>query len=162
MGEPLFLDPHQSETLEVLAERFVPGSSKAQVNQFIDLLRSVDTSDRQKSFLNSLGAFEAEAIGRYNQPYKDLTGIRQNEILTTACKAKPGAGGGQRARTRSSRPPEQNAETGQVTLRDHFEDRKGWVVGAYYSSEVGMKELGWTGQVMFESFPGCQHPGGHD
>lgn len=38
---------------------------------------------------------------------------------------------------------------------------KGWVVGAYYSSEVGMRELGWTGDVMFESFPGCEHPGGH-
>ena len=49
----------------------------------------------------------------------------------------------------------------RVTLRDHFDNLKGWISGAYYSSEVGMRELGWTGQVMFESFPGCEHPDGH-
>src|SRR5207245_9028519 len=38
---PEFLDPHQNETLIVLAERIVPGSSKAQVNRFMDLPLSV-------------------------------------------------------------------------------------------------------------------------
>lgn len=47
------------------------------------------------------------------------------------------------------------------TLRDRFEHLKGWIVGAYYSSEIGMRELGWTGNVFFASFPGCEHPGGH-
>jgi len=47
------------------------------------------------------------------------------------------------------------------TLRDHFEHLKGWIVGAYYSSEIGMRELGWTGNVFYAGFPGCPHPGGH-
>ena len=59
---PEFLDAHQSATLTVLAERIVPGSTKAQVMQFVDLLLSVDTPENQKKFLASLGAFEAEAI----------------------------------------------------------------------------------------------------
>jgi hypothetical protein len=46
-------------------------------------------------------------------------------------------------------------------LRDHFELLKGWISGAYYSSEIGMRELGWTGQVMFAEFPGCPHPEKH-
>jgi hypothetical protein len=32
---------------------------------------------------------------------------------------------------------------------------------AYYSSEVGMKELGWTDENYFAGFPGCEHAGGH-
>ena len=48
------------------------------------------------------------------------------------------------------------------TLRDRFEHLKGWIVGAYYSSEIGMRELGWTGNVFYASFPGCEHPGGHN
>ena len=27
--------------------------------------------------------------------------------------------------------------------------------------EKGMKELGWTGQMVHPSFPGCTHPDGH-
>jgi hypothetical protein len=144
---PAFLDQHQSETLESLGERIIPGSSKTQVNRFIDLLLSVDTQDAQKKFIASLSAFEAESLKRFAHPYIGLTVSQQNEILTTASTADHGEPAG-------SQPP-------QVTLRNHFENLKSWVSGAYYSSEVGMKELGWTGQVIFTSFPGCQDSGKH-
>lgn len=144
---PAFLDQHQSETLEVLGERIIPGSSKAQVNRFIDLLLSVDTQDAQTKFIASLSAFEAESLKRFSHPYKGLTVSQQNEILTTASTADHGG-------APDGQPP-------QVTLWNHFENLKSWISGAYYSSEVGMKELGWTGQVMFTSFPGCQEHGKH-
>lgn len=38
---------------------------------------------------------------------------------------------------------------------------KSWVAGAHYSSEAGMKELGFTGAMFFTSFPACTHPDGH-
>ncbi|HEX5412044.1 MAG TPA: gluconate 2-dehydrogenase subunit 3 family protein [Terriglobia bacterium] len=139
---PAFLDQHQSETLDVLGERIVPGSSKAQVNRFIDLLLSVDTQDAQKKFLASLSAFEAESLKRFSHPYKEVSENQQNEILESASTTKP-------ADVAESRPQ-------RTTMRDHFENIKNWIVGAYYSSEIGMKELGWTGQVVFPSFPGCQ------
>jgi len=142
---PAFLDQHQSETLEVLGERIIPGSSKAQVNRFIDLLLSVDTQDPQKKFIASLSAFESESLRRFSHPYKDLTVSQQNEILATASTAKHG-------KTAEGQPH-------GLTLRDHFENLKSWVSGAYFSSEIGMKELGWTGQVFFTSFPGCQESG---
>ena len=44
-----------------------------------------------------------------------------------------------------------------VTLRDHLDHLKGWIAGAYYSSEAGLKELGYTGQMFFASFPDCTH-----
>ena len=139
---PSFLDRHQSETLDVLGERIIPGSSEAQVNRFIDLLLSVDTQEAQTKFLASLSAFEAESLKRFSHPYKEVPENQQNEILESASTMKPA-----------------DAAEGQLqraTMRDHFENIKNWIVGAYYSSEIGMKELGWTGQVIFPGFPGCK------
>ena len=148
---PAFLDAHQNETLIVIAERIIPGSGRAQVNRFIDLLVSVDNQDAQRQFVGSIGAFDAESMRRYSHPYKDLTEEQQNEILTAASTEQA-----DHAETEAgSRPASRGA------MHNHFELLKGWVVAAYYSSEVGMRELGWTGQVMFPSFPGCEHPEGH-
>jgi Gluconate 2-dehydrogenase subunit 3 len=149
---PAFFDPHQNETFILLAERIVPGSSQARVNRFVDLLVSVDTPEAQKKFLASLGALEAESLRRYSRPFLGLTESEQNEILTVASTAP------------ASADPEDISKLllDQMTLRDHFENLKEWVKEAYYSSEVGMKELGWDGQVVFEGFPGCQHPDGHE
>jgi len=44
---------------------------------------------------------------------------------------------------------------------EHFEDLKGWAVGAYYSSEIGMRELGWTPDRVFSTFPTCTHAESH-
>lgn len=159
--EPVFLDPHQNETLIVLAERIVPNSTTAQVNRFVDLLISVDTQENQKKFLSSLGAFDHEGITRYDQPFKDLTEDQQIEILTAASTAKAGDRESDSYGSRS----EGAAKTGEepvLTMRDHFENVKSWVSGAFYSSEVGMRELGWTGQVVWDSFPGCEHSDSHN
>ncbi len=158
---PEFLDPHQSETLIVLAERIVPGSTKAQVNRFIDLLLTVDTQENQKKFLASLAAFEADALNRFGKPFKDLTEEQQNQILTVASTEKSGRPEGSSDWSWFAVPSKESSEQARVTIRDHFENIKGWVSGAYYSSEVGMRELGWTGDVYFDSFPGCEHPDGH-
>jgi Gluconate 2-dehydrogenase subunit 3 len=152
--QPVFFDSHQNETLIALAEQILPNSTQAQVNRFIDTLISVDTQENQKKFLASLGAFDHEGITRYSQPFKDLTEDRQNLILTAASTAKPsepGQGGRRRRRPTVPTPSEEPV----LTLRDHFENIKGWVSSAFYSSEFGMKELGWTGQVAWESLPGC-------
>jgi hypothetical protein len=158
--EPVFLDPHQNETLIVLAERIVPNSTTAQVNRFVDLLISVDTQENQKKFLASLGAFDHEGITRYSQPFKDLTEDQQIGMLTAASTAKAG-GRSDDASGPGSGAASKQGEEPTLTMRDHFENVKGWVSGAFYSSEVGMRELGWTGQVVWESFPGCEHPEGH-
>jgi hypothetical protein len=163
--KPLFLDSHQSETLGVLAERIVPGSNQANVNRFIDLLLSVDTKENQQKFLNALSAFESQALSRYGRPFLGLTGEEQDEILTAASTPAPGTGHEPEMPFRRRGPRHASTEANQrakpATFFDHFQNLKMWVVGAYYSSEVGMKDLGWTGQVIFASFPGCQDTEGH-
>jgi len=161
--KPEFLGAHQVETLAAVAERIVPGSSRAHSARFINTLLSVDTHENQQRFLTSLAAMEGEAQKRYGHPLKDLAENQQNEILAAASTAGSGheAEAPRGRRRRGSIQGGSGGEQKKDTLRDHFENMKGWVVGAYYSSEVGMRELGWTGDVMFESFPGCEHPGGH-
>jgi hypothetical protein len=147
--KPLFLSAQQDETLIAFAEAIVPGSKTAQVNQFIDLLLSVDTDQHKKNFGESLGAFETESQKRFGKGYSSLDAGQQNGLLTNAA-ARPvkndSAGG---------------AENEDSGLHKHFENLKGWISGAYYSSEAGMRELGWTGDYAFASFPGCEHPEGH-
>jgi hypothetical protein len=160
--KPEFLDAHQFQTLQTLAERIVPGASKAKTAEFIDQLLAVDTQAGRRNFLNALGAFEGRALERVRRPWKALGAADQDAILIEASTMPSG------------RPPEGYWTKGKpieiarkpagevrLTLRDHFDLLKGWIAGAYYSSEIGMRELGWTGNVFYERFPGCEHPGGH-
>ena len=157
--KPLYFNTHQSETLELLAERIIPNSAKAQATRFIDLLLSVETVDTQREFNDSLASFDHEATNRYAHEFKDLSELDQNRLLTFVSTSPRGA----------SQPASSDDDESVVrpslghnpTLRDHFENIKTWVRGAYYSSEFGMRELGWTGRVFYEKMPGCQHPGGH-
>jgi hypothetical protein len=172
---PSFLDNHQNETLIVLGEIIAPGSKKAQINRFIDLLLSVLPADapqqfatgnsvpqgtvsvpapaRQKLF-DALGAFDAEARKRYGAPFKELAETQQLAILNDASREPT---------PQHKSGPERHPlipQERRVTLHDHFLHLKNWVIGAYYSSEAGIRDLGWTGQVIFASYPGCQNSSG--
>jgi glucoside 3-dehydrogenase (cytochrome c) hitch-hiker subunit len=148
--KPLFLNAQQNERLIAIAESIVPGSMQAQVNRFIDLLLSVDTDKHKKEFAAALAAFDAGAQKRFTKNFPALDETQKSQLLTDA----------------SAAPAKENAdgtEAGEkhAGLHEHFENLKGWVGGAYYSSETGMKELGWTADRVFASFPGCEHPEGH-
>jgi len=158
---PKSLDAHQSETLLLLAERLVPNSGKAQVNRFIDLLLNVDTAETRQRFSDSLAVFDRESASRFGHAFKDIPKARQDELLTAFSKETPSLERSGRGHSDEDAPPEKPPAESHLTLRDHFENLKTWVTGAYYSSEIGMRELGWTGMYFFQEFPGCQHPEGH-
>lgn len=156
---PQILDAHQNETLVALAEGIVPGSSKAQVNRVIDLLLAVDTAENRQKLAAALVALDADANKRFSQPAAHLTQSQMSELLT-AC---PGESAAQPAKDKSSgnsAAQDQKAPPAP-TLRDHFENLKGWIVATYYSSEQGMTELGWTDEFYFESPSECPHPEEH-
>lgn len=150
--KPVFLDAQQNETLMALAESIVPGSTKAKVNQFIDLLLSVDTPENQHGFKESLTAFDAESKRRFRKDFPALAEEQKIALLTDASTEAEKAKASENSRGAGKKK--------QMTLHDHFENLKGWVTGAYYSSETGMRELGWTDDYAFETFPDCQHPEG--
>jgi hypothetical protein len=154
-----FLDANQLETLASLAEAVVPGSTEAGVAAFVDQLLAVDTRERQRSFLSAMGALQAESLSRFGKPWLSLDAAQKTVLLTTLST-------GAKSRTpRYWKPGEPvlvpDPEKLPPTLRDRFDLLKERIATAYYSSEKGMKELGWTGQMVHEAFPGCTHPGGH-
>jgi Gluconate 2-dehydrogenase subunit 3 len=135
-----FLNRSQFESLSSLAEAIVPGSSEAKVAGFVDLLLSVDEEKHQKQFATSLAALEAEGSKRYGKGVAAISGEEKSELLTYVSGLEKGS------------PSE---------LRDAFENLKEWISGAYYSSEMGMRELGWTPDRVFAEFPGCSHGDSH-
>ena len=153
-----FFDDHQNQTLIALAERIVPGSTGAQVNRFLDTAFSADTQESQQKFVASLNTLEGESLRRFTKPFTALSASQQDEILTAASTAQPSDPNIAEDAAEEIRP---GARPSLPNLRDYFDHLKGWISLAYYSSEVGMKDLGWTGGNFFESFPGCQHAGGH-
>src|SRR6266404_3799589 len=86
--KPLFLRAEQNEALVALSESIVPGSIKAQVNRLIDLLLSVDTTEHQQRFAESLEAFDAEARKRFAV----LDEGQRNTLLNEACMRPANAG----------------------------------------------------------------------
>lgn len=147
--KPTFLTSRQNDLLTALAESIVPGSTRAHVSRFIDLLLSADKPENQRKFMDSLAALDAEAQKQFKKSFPALYEEQKNTFLTNA----------------STKPKDANAtgaeaEKTQSALYANFENLKGWISGAYYSSEVGMRELGWTGDYAFAAFPGCAHPEG--
>lgn len=138
-AKPVFLDDHQAKTVEVLAEAIVPGSTGAKVGPFIDQLLAVDSGPNQRAFLGALGAFDMIAINRHGKAWIGITPAQQDVLLREAS----------------------TGDEKSSALRAHFQNLKDWIVGAYYSSEIGMRELGWDGNVVHSQLPGCTHPDGH-
>ena len=131
--QPIFLDAKQDELLVAVAETMVPGSNGAQVNQFIDLLLSVDSAESQKGFLAALGAVDKVSSGQFQKAFTELNGGERDKALTSLSQDH----------------------------KEAFANLKEWIVGAYYSSEQGMKELGWDGNFAFEKYPTCEAVEGH-
>ena len=127
--KPLFLTPQQNETLVALSESIVPGSAKAQVNRFLDLLLSVDTAETRDKFVASLTDVDRATQEKFGRVFSQLTASEKDELLTSF-------------------------STDKAHQKD-FEDLKEWITTAYYSSEDGMRELGWTGEHAFRQLPNC-------
>lgn len=155
------LDEHQRRTLTSLAEMLVPGSTAAGVVDLIDRVAAVESPPRQRRFLNALGAFEREARVAHGARWIDLDEPTRAKILQAASSGPEGRSRvpawtkGQPLVFESTDPPP------PATARDHADHLRSIVARAYYSTEPGMKELGWTGRAVFTGLPGCDHPDEH-
>jgi hypothetical protein len=128
----LFLDRHAFDTLAGLGEQIVPGSRATQVPEFLDRLLAVESTETQQRFVQALGAFEREAREAHGMPWKALTEAQAIALLT-----------------KISALPDSDV------TRQAFDRIKGAVSETYYSTEVGMKELGWNGSIAFAAPNAC-------
>jgi Gluconate 2-dehydrogenase subunit 3 len=151
---PGFLNAQQNETLITLSDAIIPatdtpGAKAALVNRFLDLIIAAEPATVQKDFLDSLLWFDTGAQERYKATFVDLTGEEKHDFLNLVAwpHTHPRWGG-----------TEKNFEGHQ-----HFTVTKRWIVSAFYSSPVGLHELGWDGWAARGTFAGCEHdPGEHE
>ncbi len=145
--KPTFLSDHQNQTLIVLSDLIIPetdtpGAKSALVNRFLDLLLAAETHDTQQSFLNSLSYIEGEARRRFGEAFIDIPKESQVELLEFFAYPNSMDSWGE-------------GQAGDLTGHKHFENLKGWIARAFYSSEAGMKALGWNGEFPHGSLTGC-------
>ena len=148
---PLFLDTHQFATLGLVADLVVPGSVASESPRFIDEVLAVETHDVQRHFVQALGAIDASARDRHQRAFRQLSRDAQMGLLEDA--ARQSSASDRRADAGHDRPSDEAARA--------LQHLKTWIAGAHYSSEAGMKELGWTGGMFFPTYTGCTHPEGH-
>ena len=146
--KPLFLDDHQNRTLVAISDCIIPatdtpGAKAALVNRFLDLLMSAETAETQRAFLAALGYVDGAAIEHYKTAFIYLTPEQQDELMSLI--AWP--------HTFERWREQENEFPGH----EHFEKLKSWISGAYYSSPIGLKELGWDGSFPHGAFSGCEH-----
>ena len=151
--KPLFLDEHQNETLIVLSDLIIPatdtpGAKEALVNRYIDLVLAAETPETQRAFLNSLGYLDGESIRRYRAAFRYLSGDEQDLLLHALAYPRNASNW----TGEEDRVPDPG--------HGHFEALKGRIMTAYYSSQIGEKELGWDGAFAHGPFQGCEHPEG--
>ncbi len=151
LGQPgwklAFLSDHQNETLIVLSDLIIPetdtpGAKSALVNRFLDLLLAAETHDTQQAFLNSLSYIDGEARTRFGDAFIYIP--RESQIELLEFFAYP-----------DSLDSWGEGQTGDLAGHKHFENLKGWIARAFYSSEAGMKALGWNGEIPHGTLTGC-------
>jgi gluconate 2-dehydrogenase gamma chain len=151
--KPLFLDEHQNETLVILSDLIIPatdtpGAKEALVNRYIDLVLAAETPDMQRAFLNSLGYLDGESMKRFKSAFRYLAADDQDLLLHVL--AYP------RNASNWTGEADVNPDKGHA----HFEALKERIMTAYYSSQIGEKELGWDGAFAHGPYQGCEHPEG--
>ena len=150
--KPVFLDEHQNETLIILSDLIIPatdtpGAKEALVNRYIDLVMAAETHENQKSFLGNLAYIDGESMRIYKNTFRYLSREDQDDLLHTM--AYPIAG---------------STWTGEAAGADpgftNFDQIKTHISGAYYTSQIGMKELGRDDNFTHGVYQGCDHAEG--
>jgi hypothetical protein len=149
---PIFLDAHQNDTLVAFADLLIPatatpGAKASDTNRFIDLLLAAESPETQRAFLNAVGYLDGESRKRYGAAFSHAPRERQMEFMHLLAYPRM-----------VSVSPRSAFTPGDSTGYDHFKLLKGWVARAFYSSDTGMRSLGWDGSAPHGDFQGCQHP----
>lgn len=157
---PQFLSTQQNDALIAVAERMLPGAGAEHLNRVIDLLMTVETDQNRKLLTAALTALDGQAAKQFHSEIAKLSPNQIDQVLAF-CAAQEPPHAEHDDDTPGWKLNERTPLTGPPNLRDHFEYVKGWIVATYYSSEVGLRELGWNDEFYFESPEECAHPEGH-
>lgn len=147
--KPAFLNDGQNETLIALSGVIIPatdtpGAKEALVNRYLDLVLASEPAGSQQKFLDSLTYIDSESQRSFGKEFHSLTQEDQHDLL--------------RPLAYPLRPSRWGNKDHDYTGVEHFDRLKSMIAVAYYTSEIGQRELGWDGSITHGPFQGCEHP----
>ena len=140
-AQPAFFNAHEKSTMVILADLIIPkdkvsgGASEAKVVDFIEFIVK-DIPTHQLPMRGGLKWLDLHCLNTYEKTFVDCTSAQQIEVLEQI--AYPG----------KTKPELQQGEVFFSRMRD--------LVGTgFYTSEVGIKDLGYVGNVpnIWEGVP---------
>ena len=140
---PKFFPPRQYKTLQTLCQTIIPadadagGAMEAGAPEFIDLLTS-ENPKYQLKLGGGLMWLDATCSDRYDKTYLDCTPEQQKEILDLIAYSK-------------------NAEKDPRLSQgvDFFALLREMTADGFFTSQIGIKYLGYIGNTYLLSFNGC-------
>ena len=141
---PAFFNKQQYATITELASLIIPtdetpGAREAKVNEYIDLIVGESPFDVQKVFLDGLAWLDKASKDRHKKNFVNLSNAQQVGLLTEISKIK-------------------NPAPNEATQAKFFKAIKDMTIDGFYTSKIGIEELGYVGNTVLDEFPGCTHP----
>ncbi|MGO8815945.1 MAG: gluconate 2-dehydrogenase subunit 3 family protein [Terriglobia bacterium] len=139
---PKVFNPRQWKTLQVLSDLIIPADERsgsataAGVPEFIDDWLSLNGVMQKTELLGGLTWIDMECNRQFSHDFADCSETQQKQILDRIAypaKAAPD-------------------DSGAVAAFGHIRDL---VLGGFYSSKIGIEDLGYQGNKMLESWDGC-------
>lgn len=140
---PKFFSAHDYKTLQALCQSIIPadadsgGAIEAGAPEFIDLLTSENT-DYQRILGGGLLWLDSECSNRYDKAYLDCSPEQQKEILDLIAYKKNAV-----------------ANPALNTGVEFFSFLRNMTADGFFTSEIGIKYLGYIGSAFLKEFPGC-------
>jgi len=140
---PKYFDAHGYKTLQALCQTMFPadsdsgGAIEAGAPEFIDLLTS-ENKDYQAVLGGGLMWLDGTCTDRYGKNYLDCTPEQQKEILDKVAYRKNAIG---------------DASLSQGV--NFFSFLRNMTADGFFTSEIGIKYLGYVGSAFLKEFPGC-------
>ena len=141
--KPKFFSEHQYKTLQALCEAIIPadgkvgGAIEAGAPEFIDLLTS-ENADYQLRLGGGMMWLDATCTTRYGNTYLECNVEQKKQILDLIAYRKNGRA-----------DPSLNQGLG------FFSFLRNLTADGYFTSEIGIKDLGYVGNSYLRDFPGC-------
>jgi hypothetical protein len=141
--KPKYFSAHQYKTLQALCQAIIPadqqsgGAIEAGAPEFIDLLTSENPA-YQLSLGGGIMWLDSACTDRFGKSYLECSPAQQKTMLDLIAFRK-------------------NAKTDPTLSQgiEFFSFLRNFTADGYFTSEIGIKYLGYIGNTYLKEFPGC-------
>jgi gluconate 2-dehydrogenase subunit 3-like protein len=141
--KPKYFPADQYKTLKLLCQTIIPadaeagGAIEAGAPEFIDLITS-ENEDYQVSLGGGIMWLDNTCIDRYSTTFLNSTAAEQKEILDLIAYQKNA-----------------DKDSGLSQGVEFFSLLRNLTTDGFFTSEIGIKYLGYVGNTYLTQFPGC-------